>query len=299
MRPELYLIQKIKPIIIVWFLYLILLSLLSLLPHREGSLIHWINISISFFVCLMSFAIYKQNGNPKLFFLLLGIFYAFHSSFIISAFLGSSGVWGTDTQSWIYYQSWLIIGDFLLGISLVYLVTQIIFKNTNTWKIFLTSVIIMAVVIFIFYNKIILNSRYIIEVQDATYLYWSSIKVHFFWFAFILIYWIKYLPKDRPYTQYINSILFVFSLFIILDLLHVASFLLKFDLASNFSQYWNVGVAILFGIVLVLKFNSVITEFGQWYEHTLFTKSLYFGRRRGAFDRVIHWLLFSKEKNKR
>ena len=288
----------IKNLLVIWAFYNVLLSYLAFLPHREALFIHWTNVSISFLLSAYCFLIYKRGGKPRIFFMLFGSFFLFHSLSFITLFFGTGAAFGTDQLAWMVYQYWIIIDDFLLGISLIFLVLRSIMFNYSEWKVFFLSFTIITLISFMFNFEFITEPSYILTVGSSDPLYWASIKVHFFWIAFVFIYWFTYLPKDRPHSQYINAIVFGFSLFVPLDLLHILSYMYNFHLQSNIGQYWNLGILVYFLTVLTLKLHSTSTQFGRWYEQILISDDTSFGRRYGVFDRIIHWLFFSEEEKK-
>ena len=135
---------------------------------------------------------------PNSFFYSLGSFIAFTHPYSSPCSLGFI------VHAWIVFQYWMIIDDYLLGVSLVFLVLRFIFDKYDDWKIVLSSASIMSLALLVFYNKILLYPSYIFSLPNPNALYLSSIKIHVFWFAFVLLYWFKYFPKDRPFAQYIT-----------------------------------------------------------------------------------------------
>ena len=290
--------QNIKIILVIWAFFNVLISYLAFLPHREALFIHWTNISVSFLLSTFCFLIYKRGGNPRIFFMLFGSFFLFHSLYFITLFIGAGATYGTDRLTWMVIQYWIIIDDFLLGFSLIFLVIKSIMFDQSDRKVFLLSFLIISLVSIFINFRFITSATYILSLGSPDPLYWASIKVHFFWIAFVFLYWFTYLPKDKPHSQYINTLVFGFSLFVPLDLLHILSYMYKFHLQSNIGQYWNLVIYVYFMVVLVLKLYSTSTHFGRWYEQILLSDDTSFGRRYGVFDRVIHWLFFSEEEKK-
>ena len=230
--------------------------------------------------------------------MLFGSFFFFHSLYFITLFIGTDAAYGSNDLAWIVYQYWIIIDDFLLGISLIFLVLKSMMFDYNDWKVFFLSFSIISLISIMFNFRFMIDPNYILSVGSSDPLYWASTKVHLFWIAFVFVYWFTYLPKDRPYSQYINAIVFGFSLFVFLDLLHIISYIYDSNLGNIIGQYWNLGTLVYFLIVLTLKLHSTSTLFGRWYEQILLSDDTNFGRRYGVFDRVIHWLFFSEEKKK-
>ena len=65
------------------------------------------------------------------------------------------------------------------------------------------------------------------------------------------------------------------------------------------SQYWHLGLWLIFLITLSLKLHSLTSPFGKIYERILIYGAERFTRQHGLFDRFIVWCFFDPEANHR
>ena len=279
-------------------IYVLLRGYALLLPHKEASIISFINYMLTFLCSLLCYKIYKEGGAPRIFYISFGSFFFFYSLFFIPTYIGPNGVIGNLYHAWIIYEYLMMISDFLLTFSITFLAVQITLRNTADLKIALISFIISALAIIMSYGKIVISYSYLFELDSPDILYWASIKMHFYWFAMLGLYWYSSIKEDKPTAQYVNTIAIGFSLFIPLDFLHMFSLLFSLPILNEIGQYWNFVIIGFFAIILTLKLYSAATDYGKWYEQILVFGNTHFGRRRGTFDRIIIWLFFSEEKTK-
>ena len=297
-RSESNFLSSFNNIAVIWSIYVLILSYILLLPHREASFISFVLSSIAFLCSLICFNIYLEKGAPKQFFIIFGMFFFFYSIFFLSIFIGPSGIIGSTYDSWVVYIFIFVMVDLLLSLSVTFLALHITLRRLATWKVFLLSFFISIVALIFNFQKIIFTIDDLISSGSSLPLWWASIKLHFFWLAMLLLYWYNSIKSDRPIGQYINSIVFAISLYIPLDLLHLYIMLFNIEVLNVFNPYWNLIIICFFGFLLTLKLYSASNEFGKWYEQILVLGDTHFGRRRGIFDRFIYWLLFSEKKSR-
>ena len=269
-----------------------------LLPHKEVSIIYIINSSLTFLCSLLCYKIYKERGAPRIFYVSLGLFFFLNSIFFLTNYIGPNGVIGNLFHAWIVYEYLMMFMDLFLTFSVTFLAVRISLRNTSDLKTALISFLISALAIILSYGKIVISYSYLFELDSPDFLFWASIKMHFYWFAMLALYWYSSIKEDKPMAQYVNSFAFGFSLFISLDFLHMFSLIYSFPILNEIGQYWNFVIIGFFAITLTLKLYSAATDYGKWYEQILVFGNTHFGRRRGTFDRIIIWLFFSEEKTK-
>jgi len=297
-RPESKFFSSINNIAIVCSIYILIRGYLAFLPHREADFLSFVLTSIAFLCSLICLSIYFEKGAPRPFFIIFGSFFFFYSIYFLVRFIGSSGIIGSNYDSWRVYIFIFAMVDLFLSLSVTFLAIQFTLRRLATWKVFLLSFVISIVAFIFSFQKVLFNFNDIINSGNALPLWWASIKLHFFWLAMLLLYWYNSIKSDRPLGQYINSIVFGISLYIPLDLLHMYVLLFNFEILHGFSPYWNLIIMCFFGFLLTLKLYSASNEYGKWYEQIIVFGDTHFGRRRGIFDRFIYWLLFSEKKSR-
>lgn len=296
-RPESILLSSLNKIAIIWSIYLLIRGYMFLLPQRELSFMSHVITSLAFLCGLICYYIYREKGAPKPFFIIFGLYFFINSFSFITLFIDPNGIIGTLYDSWVVYITIFVLVDLLVSLSVTYLAIHFTLRDLSTLKIFLISFSISIGALLFNFQEIIFSSHNMIMSGDPTSLWWASIKLHFFWFAMLLLYWYRSIKSDKPLGQYINSIVFGISLYIPMDLLHMYSLAYKFDALNGINQYWNLLITCFFLLLLALKLYSVSNVYGKWYERILIFGDAHFGRSRGNFDRFIYWLLFSEKKN--
>ncbi len=297
-RSESNFLSSFNTIAIIWAIYILILSYIVLLPHREADFISFVLSSLAFLCSLICLRIYFEKGAPKLFFVIFGLFFFFYSMFFLPIFIGPSGIIGNTYDAWVVYIFIFVMVDLLLSLSVTFLALQFTLRRLSIWKVFLLSFFISIIALIFNFQKIIFGFNDLISSGSPLPLWWASIKLHFFWLAMLLLYWYNSIKSDRPIGQYVNSIVFGISLYIPLDLLHMYIMLFNIEILNGFNAYWNLIIIGFLGFLLTLKLYSASNEYGKWYEQILILGDTRFGRRRGIFDRFIYWLLFSEKKSK-
>ena len=298
-RPESKFLSKFNKIAIIWSIYILIRSYMYLLPQREIGFMTFVFTSLAFLCGLLCFYIYREKGAPKPFFVILGLYFLIRSSYFIPSFIGPNGIIGNLYDSWVVYITIFVLVDLFISLSVTFLALHITLRQLSTLKTFLISFSISIVALLFNFQNIIFNFNDIIMAGDPLPLWWASIKLHFFWFAMVLLYWYNSIKSDKPIGQYINSIVFGISLFIPMDLLHMYALLFNLDTIKGINQYWNLIIICFFVFLLILKLHSVSGVYGKWYERIIIFGDTHFGRSRGIFDRFIFWLLFSEKKDKK
>jgi len=226
------------------------------------------------------------------------VYHFFIRSFdFLPLLIGPNGITGTLYDSWVVYIAIFMLVDLFFSFSVTFLAIQYILSELSTRKTFIISFSISIAAILYSFQTIIFSSHNMIMSGDASPLWWASIKLHFFWFPMLLLYWYRSIRSDKPLGQYINSIVFGITLFIPIDLLHMYTLFFNLDALRGINQYWNLLITCFFLLLLVLKLYSVMGIYGKWYERILIYGDTHFGRSRGNFDRFIYWLLFSEKEN--
>ncbi len=287
-RSESNFLSSFNNIAVIWSIYILILGYILLLPHREVDFISFVLMSLAFLCSIVCVNIYLENGAPKLFFIIFGLFFFIYSIFFLSIFIGPSGIIGSIYDSWMVYIFIFIMVDLLLSLSVTFLALHFTLRRLATWKIFLLSFFISIVAIIFNFQKIIFPINDLISSGSPLPLWWASIKLHFFWLAMLLLYLYNSVKSDRPIGQYINSIVFGISLYIPLDLLHMYIMLFNIEVLDGINQYWNLIIMSFLGVLLTLKLYSASNEYEKWYEQILVLGDTHFGRRRGIFDRLIY-----------
>lgn len=278
-------------------IYVLLRGYALLLPHSEASAVSFLNSILAFLCGLLCYKIFKEGGAPRIFYLSFGSYFFIYSFFFIPTYIGPYGVTGNLYHTWIIFEYIMMFSDFLLTFSITFLAVQTTFRDTLGLKIAFIAFLISALALILNYGRMVISYSYIFELDSPDFLFLASIKMHFYWFAMLGLYWFNSVKNDKPIAQYVNSIAFGFSLFIPLDLLHMFSRLFSLSILIETGQYWNFVIIGFFAITLILKLYSAATDYGKWYEQILVFGDTHFGRRRGAFDRLIIWLFFSQEKD--
>ena len=296
-RPESFFLSTSNKIAIIWSIYILIRGYMFLLPQRESALLGHVILSIAFLCGLICYYIYREKGAPNLFFIIFGLYFFIRAFSFLPLFIDPNGIMGTLYDSWVVYIMIFVLVDLFLSFSVTFLAIQFTLRELSTRKTFIISFFISIAAILYSFQTVIFSSQNMIMAGDPSPLWWASIKLHFFWFPMILLYWYKSIKSDKPLGQYINSIVFGITLFIPIDLLHMYSLYFNLDALWGINQYWNLLIICFFLLLLILKLYSVMGIYGKWYERILIYGNSHFGRRRGNFDRFIYWLLFSEKEN--
>ncbi len=250
-------------IINFWLSFILLLIIISNLPHEPVPILTWLNCSIYFFLFIQCLFLIKQDKYNKLVFLNISLFALFHSLSFVCLFIGDDNFIGNDYHAWFFYEYINIIQTFVFVFCIVYICIKYLFKSLNALQIYGISLgIILPIFLWHFY-PFLMDKEYILEIDEA-FFYKSILLADFLPLLFLMLYGIILYKYDRSIGEHINTIVVCFFIMIILDITGLIGNIYDITIFS-LTQYILLITLSLFLVTAIRLLNYVYSQFGQFY----------------------------------
>lgn len=283
---------------LILLLFITILIVFNYLPHYPVTFFSRVFVVLYFIAALVAFNIFlKDKYNPYISFN-FGLYFLYSSLIFITRYVGDELLFGNDYIAVYIYQYMFIFQKILFTLSFIFIAVKYVFRDYKTYLLYLISISIVVVVTLINYNNFLFDYRIIIKEGSYRPLFISSIKFYSFNIAFLILYWYIYYKTDIPIGGYINSIMFVTSIHIPVEILHLSVFSFNWTEYFSLGQYWSFFILVFFLINFIFRLSFVTKPFGIFYEHSLFHDTQHITRYRGYFDRFILWYFFNSKEIK-
>lgn len=251
-------------IINYWLSYILLLAIISNLPHENIPILSWFNFSIYFLLFLHCIFIIKKERHNKSIFLNLGLFLFFYSFSFVPQYI---------SDNYLYYYVFAyrkIFLSFLLSFSIIYICIKYLFNNRKSSLVYVLSfAVIVPIYIWHFYPYL-LDKDYILVIEDLSIFYKSILEVSFLPLFFVIFYALLLYRYDRSLGEHINSLMVCFFIMTLLEITDIFGYIYNIKLFS-LSQYILLLNLSFFLITLFRKLNYIYSEFGQFYDTIVIT----------------------------
>lgn len=234
------------------FLVLLRLALITI-PHEEQDLIYYVNLNLQFIIaCAAWMNLGKSNVNKPLV-ILLAIWYT-PNIFYIPLYI-FSGTLFSENAAWInYHIAYIYITSYQLLVTFYIFILSLYPYKTNKvylrWSVLLTIIIAGTI-----YAPIFISGNYLYGLE---HLFQKSYYLHLLNFSLLVVFWHQYTQTKLIFSEYLSSILSVYTVMVGLDILHSFSF--ENDLLFlYFAQYFNLILYLIIAILWVIRLNYLST----------------------------------------
>lgn len=252
-------------IINCWLFFILLLVIVSNLPHDNIPTLSWLNSSIYFLIFLQCIFIFRRDQHNKSLFFNLGLFSVFYSFSFIQQYIGNNFSFGNNYHIYYFFEYRKIIISFLLAFCVLYICIKYLFVNLKPLYLYgITLAIIIPIFVWHYYPYLI-DKNYIFDIENLSVFYKSILYLTFLPLFFIIFYGMILYLYDRSLGEHINTIMVCFFIMTLMDITDLYGYIYKIKLFS-LSQYVLLLVLSFFLITLFRRLNYVYSEFGQFYD---------------------------------
>jgi hypothetical protein len=111
----------------------------------------------------------------------------------------------------------------------------------------------------------------------------------------LLAFFLHKLRTDRPIGVFADTVLFLFGLYIAIDLVELIAQVNSLEL-MNITQWAYAVLAAAMAIALILRLHYKAQAIAEYYESQCLSNDPRVGRRIGFFDRLVLWCFFDPKK---
>lgn len=268
-------------------IYTIFILILFLNKVNDNNPLPYINLIIYFIIFLI---IKESLVKTKLNYFLVKLFLVFY--FYLSIISSIVIAFRSDNDIFFYYYIYAetLMKMLLLLISFYIAIFNI--KNKNK-KFFYISLILSLFIITINYSKYLINP-YILE----NIIEWSRFAVRNYAtmvlaILALLIFWIRYYRKSVVVSEYLNIIIFLFTLSNIVEALHFVAFQYKFQIfiyGQIFIFILNLATLLFWYLRLVYLQSDLAMENERYLENYQYLGGLVSKPRPGIISTVIRFI---------
>lgn len=131
-------------------------------------------------------------------------------------------------------------------------------------------------------------------------LYVTTVQMCVVALGFIILFFGYQYAKDPPQGAYIEKMMFLFLIFVTMEILHAWSYVKSVEWASfyeimNAGQVISVGILLLIGLVMVLRLRFITSPKGQFYEREIIENPAGITRWRDAVDDLMLHYFFNRK----
>ena len=250
----------------LFFLYILVLCVLSKLPHAEAPFFSWLNSAIYFLLAVFSFLIVQKEQTDKAVFIYLGLFCSIYSLSIVQLFVGQSYAIGSNELSLYIWQYRKILANFVLTLCLTYLCIRILLKLSVRTSFLLSSLCASIVVLFSFVPFVIEPGILLQKENYLNYdlLYEGIFYCNLFNLLSIFIYGICLYRTERTLGEHVNSLVGCFFILVVLNLSDMLGCLYEIRIFL-IKQYILFTTLAFFFIILYRKLAYQYSAYGEFY----------------------------------
>lgn len=290
--------QSIHIKIVNWWLsFILLLIIISNLPHQVVPVFSWLNCSVYFLIFLQTIALYKLGNANKNIFLNIGIFAFLHSLSFTDIFVGENFLYGDDYLRYFFFEYKYITLSFLPAFCVIFITLKYIFKTSSDLKIYLFSFALTIPTLIWNYFPFIADKEFILEVEDAL-LYKSVILFDFLPLFFLVFFGALLYKFDLSLGEHINTLMICFFIVTIMDITNLIGTVYNI-IIFKYTQYVLLISLSFFSITLFRLINYSYSDFGQLYSSIISYGDVYgvpIKRKKNAFIQFLK-IYFHEKRN--
>jgi len=260
-------------IINYWLIFILLLIVISNLPHQIVPVFSWFNCSVYFLIFLQCSALYKSGGENKNIFLNIGLFALFHSLSFTNIFIGQNFLFGDDYLRYYFFEYKNIILSFLPAFCVVFITLKYFLNTSKDIYIYLLSLTLTIPALLWNYFPFIVDKEFILEVHDSL-LYKSVIYFDILPLFFLIFFGVLLYKFERSLGEHINTIMVCFFIMIIMDLTNLLGNVYNI-IIFKYTQYVLLINLSLFVLTLFRLINHLYSQFGQLYNSIIAYGNIY------------------------
>jgi len=242
------LLKIILRVIAYDIVFLILLRIaIILIPHKEQELIYYVNLNFNFIIACLAWMNYKQSKVNKPIILIFSFLYTPYL-LIVLFYIFTISIF-SELIIWInYHVAYLYLNTFQLFITFYVFFLSLYPYKENRYYLYI-SILFTLVVSGIIYSPIFISGEYAENLQPV---FIRSYYLSLINFSLLVVFWHQYTQTKLIFSEYLSSILSVYTVSIGLGILHAFSY--ENDLLFvYFAQYFDSILYMIFTILWILR----------------------------------------------
>jgi len=250
----------------LFLLYILVLCLLTRLPHEAAPFFTWLNSTIYFLLAVISFLIAKKEQTDKAVFVNIGLFCSVYSLSVAQLFIGDSFATGNSVHTLYIWQYRKILGNFLLTLCLFYVCIRTLLKLSEKASYSLSFLSVSIVVVFCFVPFILEPGVLLQKENYLNYalLYEGILFCNLFNLLMIFIYGICLYRTERNLDEHVNFLVVCFFMLVVLTLADMVACLYEIRIFL-IKQYILFTTLAFFFIILYRKLAYQYSAYGEFY----------------------------------
>ena len=232
-------------------IFLILLRLaVIIIPHEEQEIVYYVNLNFHFILACLAWMNYRQSRVNKEIVIIFSLYYSVYL-FIVLFYIFTNSFFSILAYYIIYHIAYIYSLTFQLFITFyVFFLSLSPFKeNKNYLHLSLISTLLISGII---YAPIFITGEFISAEYSAVFL--RSYYLSLINFSLLVVFWHQYTQTKLIFSEYLSSILSVYTVSIGLAILHAFSY--ENDLLFEYlGQYFELILFFIFTILWILRLN--------------------------------------------
>lgn len=255
-----------------WFIYNLLLVIISNFPHWSIPFTSWLNHSFYFLLFLMTAAIAVKEKYSREIFVLLSMLFLLFALGIFHSFTGDDFSFGDNYLSYYLLTYRKVVFTFMVLLTITQITLRYILKNQSKYFVLAQSFVTSAGITFVIFHNFILNKNYILYPEvGKTALYFRVFVINIIMLGWIIIYCISRYKQHRPNGEILGLFIAAFFLYVVID---VGDSYFRYLGRQNIQMSQIILIVNLFIFVLVMlrKLIHLYSPFGNYYERLVLSK---------------------------
>jgi len=245
------LIKIILRVIAYDVIFLILLRLAVItIPHEPQESIYYINLNFHFILACLVWMNYRQSKVNKLLILIFGLYYTSYL-IIVLFYIFSSSLFPWVIGYTTYHIVWVYANSYQLLITFFVFFLSLYPYKENKYYLHL-SIFFTLLISTVLYAPIFVSGEYLID--EMASLFVKSYYIFLINFSLLVVFWHQYTKTKLIFSEYLSSVLSVYTVSIGLNILHAFSY--ENDLLFvYFGQYFELVLYLIITILWILRLN--------------------------------------------
>lgn len=268
-------IKIIFRLVNIWCAFIMILLLLSYLPHWPNISYHsWLNSAFYILLFLLAVYISLKEKNNKDIFINLATYLLVYSLSVFNIFMGDNYLLGGGNLPYYYYHYKKITFSLLLNHIIIYPVIKYLFVHSKKWFIYFISLSLILSLFLFNFHSVLFKPDLFVSLGDKDYnvkMYKLILANNLPALAFILFYGYLLYKNDKILGKYINHLMACFFIILLTGLTTNLSNIFCFK-TFNIGQYVLTINLIFMCTILFKKLFFINSEFGQFYEALIHNK---------------------------
>ncbi len=261
---------KLSIVFSLWIIYLILLNIISWLPHSHLHLLSWINYSLYFLLGIFCLNIAQRDHYLWDIFVFFSLTFLFVSFTFLVYFLGDNGVVGTEMLKYSYFIYSRLISHLLYLISITYFVMRYLFWKSNQLHIIYITIFLAVLILFPLLIHIRNLAEYSMSVGTITIMHYL-LRIDYLSLVIIFLYFLLLFLTGRPNGAFLNFWALGIFIAVSFDTFDMLFTIRKIDV-YGFDQYFTTFSLSLLLVILFLRLLALHSESHLMREKLLFDK---------------------------